>query len=250
MSKKVKAIIYVVVCLLLIGVAVFVWLQKQNEENTDTDSQKGISKVKKEKYPTLTFIGHATVKIKTSDGKVIYIDPYYQPGDYSDPADIILVTHEHSDHNYVQLCTKNKGCKEYRWMDMLNKGEYKTVNEDNIKIEAVPSGGNANHPVSTCVGYIVTVDGVSIFHAGDTSMDENKKLIAEKKIDYAMYPVDGQYNMGPDEAFEVAELVGATYNIPIHFGEEDISNEISQYTNMKGLLYIKQGDSIKLDLKQ
>ena len=50
--------------------------------------------------PTLTLIGHASMKIKTAEGVVIYIDPYYD-GDYSEGADIILSTHEHFDHNVM-----------------------------------------------------------------------------------------------------------------------------------------------------
>ncbi len=47
--------------------------------------------------PTLTFIGHASLKFKTSSGKTIYVDPFFK-GDYSDIADVLLVTHNHSDH--------------------------------------------------------------------------------------------------------------------------------------------------------
>ena len=57
----------------------------------------------------LTLIGHASMKIKTAEGVVIYIDPYYE-GDYSEPADIILSTHEHHDHNAIDLVTRKEDC--------------------------------------------------------------------------------------------------------------------------------------------
>lgn len=50
----------------------------------------------------LTYFGRSSVKIKTASGLVVYIDPY-APGDYSEPADLILVTHGHIDHNRVKL---------------------------------------------------------------------------------------------------------------------------------------------------
>ena len=55
-------------------------------------------------YARMTFIGHASVKIKTTTGEVIYIDPYFPTDSYKEPADVILVTHGHSDHNRVDLC--------------------------------------------------------------------------------------------------------------------------------------------------
>ncbi|MDD6038653.1 MAG: MBL fold metallo-hydrolase, partial [bacterium] len=58
-------------------------------------------------YARMTFIGHASVKIKTTTGKVIYIDPYFPTKfSYREPADFILVTHGHSDHNNMSLCTQ------------------------------------------------------------------------------------------------------------------------------------------------
>lgn len=197
------------------------------------------------KYARLTYIGHATVKIKTVEGKVIYMDPYFPVGDYREPADYILVTHEHSDHNQISLCKQAKGCQVIRLYNALEGEEYQTFDKDGIKIEAVPSGGNANHSVSSCVGYIVTVDGVSIYHAGDTSMNEDKKLIAGKKIDYAMYPVDGTYNMGPEEASKVADLIGATHNIPIHGVLKKFYKQRKEFS-AKGKLELRTGQTIFL----
>ena len=64
--------------------------------------------------------------------------------------------------------------------------------------------------------YIVTVDGVSVYHAGDTSFAEETKCIAEKDIDYALYTVNNVYTMGSDEATKMANYIGARVNIPIH----------------------------------
>lgn len=195
-------------------------------------------------YPTLTYIGHASIKLKSVQGDVIYIDPYYD-GDYCEPADYILVTHAHNDHNKISQCTQAEGCKIIHWYDAFVNGEYKTFEFDHVKIEAVPSGDNANHNLWDNVGYIVTIDGVSVFHAGDTSMNEGKKVIAEKNIDYAMYPVDGTYNMGPEEATEVADLIGATYNIPIHGDGHRIIEQAMDFSP-KGKLVVMIGQTIEL----
>lgn len=167
-------------------------------------------------YPSLTFIGHASIKIKATTGEIIYIDPYFPTRSYDEPADIILVTHNHSDHNRIDLCAKKENCKIIKYNDALIDGEYQVFEEGNIRIEAVPSGGNSSHSLYNNVGYIVTVDGVSVYHGGDTSFAEETKCIADKKIDYALYTVNGLYTMGPEEATEMANYIGARVNIPIH----------------------------------
>ena len=167
-------------------------------------------------YPRLTFIGHASIKIKATTGEVIYIDPYFPTKSYGEPADIILVTHNHSDHSRIDLCAKKENCKIIRWDDALIDGEYQVFEEGNIRIEAVPSGGNISHSLNNNVGYIVTVDGVNVYHGGDTSFAEETKCIADKKIDYALYTVNGVYTMDPEEATEMANYIGARVNIPIH----------------------------------
>lgn len=167
--------------------------------------------------PSLTFIGHASVKIKTTTGEVIYIDPYCEPGNYSEPADYILVTHNHYDHNKVSLCKQKEGCEVITADEALTDKEYQTFNFEHVTIKAVPSGQNPTHSGLRCVGYIVTVDGVSIYHAGDTSYPSDESLLVDgSDIDYAMYPIDGVYDMGPEEAARMADAVGAKHNIPIH----------------------------------
>ncbi len=197
-------------------------------------------------YAKMTFIGHATVKIVTRKGTVIYIDPDFSKGDYSQPADYILVTHGHSDHNNVSKCKKAPGCKVIKWRDALVDGKYQTFDEEDVHIEAVPSGGNSLHDPMVCVGYIITVDGVSVYHAGDTVMYDGLKEIVGKHIDYAMYPVDEVYTMTPAEAGEVADMIGATYNIPIHGGGiKDFPRQCKEF-KAKGKLSLHWGQTIYL----
>ena len=196
-------------------------------------------------YARMTFIGHASVKIKTTTGEVIYIDPYFPTDSYKEPADVILVTHGHSDHNRVDLCEKKDDCKIIKWKDALIDGEYQVFEFDNIRIEAVPSGGNSSHSLNSNVGYVITVDGVTVYHSGDTSFAEETKCIADKDIDYAMYTVNGVYTMGPEEATQMADYIGAGVNIPIHGNDKQYWKQRRRF-NARGTKRLFWGQTIFL----
>ncbi|MBO4320140.1 MAG: MBL fold metallo-hydrolase [Treponema sp.] len=199
----------------------------------------------KKNETTLTYIGHASVKIVASDGTVLYIDPAYTPWDYAnDPADYILVTHGHDDHKASRSLKLKDGGQKIDNIQALHDGIYETFNLGPFKVEAV-AAGNQNHDVRYCVGYLVTVDGITIYHAGDTSKIEQMNDLSSRHIDYAMYPIDGMYNMDAVEATEVAELVGACCNIPIHEYDQEGSKKSDKFTP-KGRMVLEYGQTIKI----
>ena len=151
--------------------------------------------------PSLLFIGHASVKLRTAKGQVIYIDPYFPTEfNYKEPADYILITHAHSDHNNISLCSQKSNCQIITWKEALVDGEYQVFDDGDVRIEAVPGGGRGFHDAGHNVGYIVSFDGTSVYHAADCDFTEDKHYLKGKDIDYALYTVNGAYTMGPQEA--------------------------------------------------
>lgn len=199
--------------------------------------------VHQEGETTLTYLGHASVKIVTADGTVIYIDPNYKDADYSDEADIVLVTHGHDDHMPCKAVVMKEDATEITWREAHPSPDvYEKFEINGIEIEAVPAT-NINHNIDSCVGYIITVDGIKIYHAGDTSMIDSMGELTGKEIDFAMYPIDGEYNMDAQEASEVANLVNAKYNIPIHeFDQGDTRKSDNFQPNSR--LVLEYGDTI------
>jgi L-ascorbate metabolism protein UlaG (beta-lactamase superfamily) len=171
---------------------------------------------KDDRVTKLLYQGHASFRIITKDEKVIYIDPYAGNG-YDLPADIILVTHQHKDHNKVKLIRKKKDCVVITSKEALKGGKHNTFTIKGIGIEAVEASNRAHNP-KKCAGYIITVDGIKLYHAGGTSETEQMKTFSSKKIDYALLPCDGTYNMNTKEASECAEIIGAKHNILMHTG--------------------------------
>jgi L-ascorbate metabolism protein UlaG (beta-lactamase superfamily) len=164
--------------------------------------------------PKLLYQGHGSFRLTANDNRVVYIDPFAGKG-YEEPADIILVTHQHGDHNKVAMCAKNTGCWVITNKDALAGGKHNSFDINGILIQAVVAK-NLMHSPKKCVGYIITIDGVKIYASGDTSKTKQMETFADMKLDYAVFCGDGFFNMGLNEAAECAKIVGAKHNIIIH----------------------------------
>jgi hypothetical protein len=145
---------------------------------------------------------------------VIYIDPYAGT-DYADSADVVLITHQHSDHNKLTLVKRKATCTVITNADALKSGSYQHFTFDGLIVDAVPAY-NVNHDKSSCVGYVLEFNGIKLYHAGDTGKITEMADLAPRKLSYALLPTDGIYTMTPEEATAAAAMINASVNIPIH----------------------------------
>jgi L-ascorbate metabolism protein UlaG (beta-lactamase superfamily) len=177
------------------------------------------------------WLGQATVKISTP-GKIIYIDPYQIKK--TDQADMVLITHSHGDHlspediakvsSDTTIIVAPEDClKQLKKFDpdrtMVSQPGLKKQFKD-ITIEAVPAYNviktNFHPKTNNWVGYIITLNGIKIYHAGDTERIPEMKNI---KCDIAMLPLGQTYTMNSvNEAAKAALDVNARVAIPIHYG--------------------------------
>lgn len=194
---------------------------------------------------SLTYLGHASFQIKTDSKKIIYVDPFF--GEYKLKADYVLITHEHFDHNDISKVKFSNNTRIIRAKDMHNNGKYYTLKNKDFSIVSVPAA-NKNHNIDECVGYIVRISGLCSYFAGDTSKLDSMSELKVYGIDYAFLPIDGKYNMGPEEAMEVAQLIDAKKVVLIHTNTDDgfafDINQVNKFT-LKNKKVMQPGDILR-----
>jgi L-ascorbate metabolism protein UlaG (beta-lactamase superfamily) len=195
----------------------------------------------------LTWLGHSAFRITTPSGKVIVIDPWVQsnpmcpePLKKFDRLDTLLITHGHFDHiaDAVDLGKQFKPqivaiyetgvwleSKGVTNVSAMNKGGTQTVGELEVTmVNAIHScgikdGDEIIYGGEAC-GYIIRLPGgLTVYHAGDTAVFGDMKIIGELyKPDLALLPIGDFYTMGPREAALAIRLLGVLHVVPMHFG--------------------------------
>lgn len=198
--------------------------------------------------------------IRMNKEKMIYIDPYHIEKNYND-ADMIFITHDHYDHYSEEDIDKVRKNNTIFIVpeNLLNKLIKKGINDENIitldpgdaenidgiKVEAIHSYNidKPFHPKeNNWLGYIIEIDGVRYYIAGDTDItEENKKI----KCDVAFVPVGGTYTMNFSEAAQLINIIKPKIAVPIHYGsvvgtKQDATDFVKLlYPTTKGIILMK-----------
>lgn len=200
-----------------------------------------------EQQTRITWLGHATVLVKTAKGTNILIDPFIEhnpkyPKGFELPSKIhfILLTHGHGDHiSDVVPVAKKHGSTVVAIYELAayvaGQGVEKTIGMNMggtvqlddataTMVDAKHSSGaqdnNGTHYVGIAAGFVIAAPGGPvIYDAGDTSVFGDMRLIGELyHPEVALLPIGGFYTMDPKEAAMAVRLVGAKTILPIHFG--------------------------------
>jgi L-ascorbate metabolism protein UlaG (beta-lactamase superfamily) len=222
----------------------------------------------------ITFHGHAFLEIEHG-GKIILIDPFVEGNIHNDldaneiKCDYIILTHGHGDHygSCIEIAKKNDATI----IAVFELAE--NVTRKGCNAHAMQIGGSysfpfgkvkftiAHHSSSTpdgeytgeAAGVILTLGDKIIYHAGDTGLFYDMKLIGDmNKIDHAFLPIGDNFTMGIDDAVKAAEFINASVVTPVHFDTFDvIKSDPEEFKRKiesigKKCLIMNPGDTIEL----
>ena len=184
---------------------------------------------------------HSSIRIEYG-GRNLYIDPcsnlHGRTVDYTamPKADIIIVTHEHFDHydtaalrqlsaDGTQLIMNPRCVELYGSGTAMANGDRQQL-ADGITLEAVPAYNTTAehlqfHPKGRDNGYILTLDGLRIYIAGDT--EDIPEMANIKDIDIAFLPCNQPYTMTPVQLVRAAKIINPKVLFPYHYGETDVT---------------------------
>lgn len=165
----------------------------------------------------LTFVAHATFALDLDDGRRVVIDPYESmtfKGRFNYPvyrthADLVLITHEHIDHNYLGDIQNIPVVVRHDWCDRKLCVSSHFAWHD--KFEGTKFGGGVWMKM-------VEADGVRLCHLGDCGeVLSDEQIAALGRVDVLLIPVGGFYTLDGHESADLARRIGARVTIPCHY---------------------------------
>ncbi len=220
----------------------------------------------------VTYLGHSAFLLEGS--RRVLLDPWIEGNpqspislDQCEGADIYIITHAHGDHGLddaVKLAKKHGGTVVGIYeiaLEASNKGVKDTVGAniggffDVNGVKIALTTATHSSPIGAPTGAVVELNGKRIYHAGDTGVFYDMKLIGELyKPDLALLPIGGHFVMGPLEAAKAIELLGVKKVIPMHYGTfpvltgkpEDLINLLREKGLEADVIVLKPGESYEL----
>jgi L-ascorbate metabolism protein UlaG (beta-lactamase superfamily) len=191
----------------------------------------------------ISYHGHSVVQIHTN-GKTIIIDPFITGNQLTDlkveevKPDVIILSHGHNDHvgdtvelakRHNALVVANHELSTYlSWQGVnthaMHIGGAHQFEFGKVKLTQAFHGSSFttdNHELIYCgmpAGILFMNEGKTIYHAGDTALFSDMKLIGERHpIDVAFLPIGDNFTMGSEDAAYAAKLLNAKTVVPMHF---------------------------------
>ena len=223
------------IILAMLGLSLSAYSQTPQQTEVDEFKTESGKEVK------LHALVHSSIRIEFGSLE-LYIDPVRQLGnrtiDYTSmpQADFIFVTHEHGDHydkDAIKQLSKvgtrfitNRRCADMQGYGLVLKNGDKEDLNLGIKVEAVPAyntseGRTQFHPKGRDNGYILNLDGLRIYIAGDT--EDIPEMADIHDIDIAFLPCNQPYTMTPDQLIKAARVIKPKVLFPYHYGQTDVT---------------------------
>lgn len=199
----------------------------------------------------LTYFGQSCFLLQNESFGLLF-DPYFSGKTAAmlpagTPVSYILVSHAHQDHlgealplakkygapviSTAEICNylKQQGCP---YIEPMHIGGKALFPFGQVKLTAAQHGGGSIPGAIAC-GFLVFMDGCTLYFAGDTGLFGDMKLIGERSsVDYALLPIGDRYTMGPEDAAFAASLLQAKNVVPMHYnGNERTKQDPNRFAN-------------------
>jgi L-ascorbate metabolism protein UlaG (beta-lactamase superfamily) len=192
----------------------------------------------------ITFLGHSAVYIETKDHNIV-IDPFIAgnpvcPVGVDDlKPDFVVLTHAHGDHWGNTMDYAKRGAQVISSAEIVG---YAIDQDGSVKGRGMNTGGRASFAFGSvkftpawhsssfpdgsygglAMGVILEIEGKRIYHAGDTALFGDMKLIGAGGLDLAFVPIGDNFTMGPDDALQALELLRPKAVVPVHYNTFDL----------------------------
>ncbi|RKQ29882.1 metal-dependent hydrolase [Oceanobacillus halophilus] len=224
----------------------------------------------------VSYHGHSVVKVETAKHTILF-DPFINGNGACDldagtvKADVILLTHAHNDHvgDTVEIAKRNdalvvapnelanhlatKGLKTHP----MHIGGSREFDFGKVKFTQAFHGSSFTEEDGTIVyggmpgGILLTVEGKTIYHVGDTALFTDLKMYGEMNdIDVAFVPIGDNFTMGPEDALVAADWINAKVTVPVHYNtfpviEQDPDAFVSKVKTGEGRV-LQVGEELEL----
>jgi L-ascorbate metabolism protein UlaG (beta-lactamase superfamily) len=199
----------------------------------------------------INWYGHAAFKVTTEQGTRIIFDPYESGGfngalaygKIADPADIVITSHDHADHNY----TKDIKGDFTRIKEM---GDYQIKD---VKIKTIPTFHDPSKGKERGPNLIsrIEADGLVLAHMGDLGHDLDRELLKTiGKVDVLLLPIGGFFTIDPAQAVTVMEEIHPAITIPMHYKTEKCAFPIAgvdEFTKNQKQVQVMKGTEIEVN---
>jgi len=226
----------------------------------------------------LVYFGHSAFMIKTAEFEIL-IDPFLKFNPLFEKSiydglkpDYILVTHGHSDHlgDTLELATRKNATviAPSELASFLSKNGAKTHGMyiggafefpfGKVKMTIAVHGSSFTSQKDSSItytgnpcGYLLTIEGKTLYHAGDTGLFYDMKLLGEmNKIDLAMLPIGDNYTMGTDDATKAIEFLNPNKIVPMHYNTFDVikveNDKLEKFAENKNVIIMKPNSIIEI----
>lgn len=196
----------------------------------------------------LTYHGHSTFLLSTDDGTRIVIDPWFEDNPKADigleevgDLDYVFCTHGHSDHFADALpLARRTGATLVSTFEIVQFADEQGIENlhsmsigggyqfafGHVKMVPAVHGGRVHGDKEgkwTTVpgGFLFRVDGARLYHAGDTALLMDMRLL-EGEVDVALLPIGDNFTMGPDDAVRAVEFISPRVVVPMHYDTSEL----------------------------